>query len=223
MIAFFILTYPPLNAYPKYLPGKQVANPNNSELEPLSRTQILVFMGITAILLLVVAKIWQKLGAVQLLSVQFNTQAWLWSFCLALGITVASSLIYRLWPDYRRSADAYLELVIKPLMWTDLIWLGLLPGLSEELLFRGVMLPALGLNMAAVVISSLLFGILHLSGANQWPYVVWATIIGFALGYCALVTGNLVVPVIAHIVTNLISSLVWKINYWKQQKINSED
>ena len=189
-----------------------MANPNNPELEPLSRTQILIFMGITAILLLAIAKIWQKLGAVQLLSVQFNSQALLWSLALAGGITIASGIIYRLWSAYRRSADMYLELVIKPLMWTDLIWLGLLPGLSEELLFRGVMLPALGLNVAAVVLSSILFGVLHLSGAGQWPYVVWATIVGFALGYCALITGNLLVPVLAHIITNLVSGLLWKIN-----------
>jgi hypothetical protein len=198
-----------------------VANPNNPELEPLSRTQILVFMGITAILLLMVAKIWQNLGAVELLSVQFNTQALIWSLGLAVGITITSGLVYRLWPAYRRSADIYLELVIKPLMWADLIWLGLLPGLSEELLFRGVMLPALGLNLTAVIISSALFGVLHLSGAGQWPYVVWATIVGFALGYCALVTGNLVVPVVAHIITNLVSSFLWKINHWQKQQVSS--
>jgi uncharacterized protein len=198
-----------------------VANPNNPELEPLSRTQILVFMGITAILLMIVAKIWQKLGAVELLSVQFTTQALIWSLGLAVGITITSGFIYRLWPAYRRSADFYLELVIKPLMWADLIWLGLLPGLSEELLFRGVMLPALGLNLTAVVISSVLFGVLHLSGAGQWPYVVWATIVGFALGYCALVTGNLVVPVVAHIITNLVSSFLWKVNYWQKQQVSS--
>ncbi|MGL6338645.1 MAG: lysostaphin resistance A-like protein [Waterburya sp.] len=198
-----------------------MANPNNPELEPLSRTQILVFMGITAILLLMVAKIWQTLGAVKLLSVQFTTQALIWSLGLAVGITITSGLIYRLWPAYRRSADIYLELVIKPLMWADLIWLGLLPGLSEELLFRGVMLPALGLNLTAVIISSALFGVLHLSGAGQWPYVVWATIVGFALGYCALVTGNLVVPVVAHIITNLVSSFLWKINYWQKQQVSS--
>ena len=200
-----------------------MANPNNPELEPLSRSQILVFMGITAIILLVVAKIWQKLGAVKLLSIQFNIQALLWSLGLAVAITLTSGLIYRLWAGYRRSADVYLELVIKPLMWTDIIWLGLLPGLSEELLFRGVMLPALGLNLTAVVISSLLFGILHLSGSGQWPYVVWATIIGFALGYCALITGNLVVPVVAHIITNLISSTLWKYNYWQQQKVSLDE
>lgn len=200
-----------------------MVNPNNSELEPLSRTQILAFMGITAIFLLAIAKIWQKLGAVPLLSIQFTTQALLLSLALAGGITLCSGIIYRLWPAYRRSADYYLELVIKPLMWTDIIWLGLLPGLSEELLFRGVMLPALGLNIAAVFISSVLFGVLHLSGNGQWPYVVWATIVGFALGYCALVTGNLVVPVVAHIITNLVSGSLWKVNHWQQQQVSNDE
>ena len=199
-----------------------MANPNTPELEPLSRSQILIFMGVTAVFLMAIAKIWQKLGEVQLLSTQFTTIALLQSVGLAAGIILTSSLIYRLWADYRRSADIYLELVIKPLEWTDLIWLGLLPGLSEELLFRGVMLPALGLNLVAVVISSLLFGVLHLSGNGQWPYVVWATIVGFALGYCALITGNLVVPVVAHIITNLVSGTLWKVSDWRKQKASSD-
>ncbi|MEL6495238.1 MAG: CPBP family intramembrane glutamic endopeptidase [Cyanobacteria bacterium J06623_7] len=200
-----------------------MVNPNTPELEPLSRTQILVFMGVTAIVLLAIAKVWQKLGAVALLPFEFSYQALFWSLGLAAGITFTSSIIYRLWPAYRRSADVYLELVIKPLVWTDVIWLGLLPGLSEELLFRGVMLPALGLNLAAVVVSSILFGVLHLSGNSQWPYVVWATIVGFALGYCALITGNLVVPVVAHIITNLVSGSVWKFTHWQKQRAQTED
>ncbi len=198
-----------------------MANPNNPELEPLSRTQILVFMGVTAVFLLAIAKVWQKLGAVELLPIRFSTQAFLWSVGVATGITLTSGIIYRLWPAYQRSADVYLELVIKPLIWTDIIWLGLLPGLSEELLFRGVMLPALGLNLTAVFVSSILFGVLHLSGSGQWPYVVWATIVGFALGYCALVTGNLVVPVVTHIITNLVSGSLWKVNHWQQQQEGS--
>ena len=200
-----------------------MTNPKTPELEPLSRTQILVFMGITAVVLLAIAKIWQKLAAVPLLSIQFSTEAILWSVTLAASITLTSGLIYRLWPAYRRSADYYLELVIKPLMWTDIIWLGLLPGLSEELLFRGVMLPALGLNLTAVFISSILFGVLHLSGNGQWPYVVWASIVGFALGYCALITGNLVVPVVAHIITNIVSGSLWKVNHWQKDEAGIDE
>ena len=192
-----------------------MANQNNPEIESLSRTQILVVMGVTAIVLLIVTKIWQKLGSVELLPVNFTTDALLWGVGMAAGISVASSIVYRLWPAYRRSADIYLELVIKPLIWPDLIWLGLLPGLSEELLFRGVMLPAFGLNITAVIVSSLLFGVLHLSGSQQWPYVVWATIIGFGLGYIALITGNLLIPITAHIITNLVSSSLWKMTQSK--------
>ncbi|HHP7229575.1 MAG TPA: CPBP family intramembrane glutamic endopeptidase [Xenococcaceae cyanobacterium] len=197
-----------------------MANPKKPEIEPLSRPQILIVMGVTAIILLVISKLWQKFGSVQLLATAITTEAFLWGISMSVAITIASSIIYRLWPAYRQSADIYLELVIKPLIWPDLIWLGLLPGLSEELLFRGVMLPALGLNMVAVVISSLLFGILHLSGVGQWPYVVWATIVGFALGYIALITGNLFVPIVAHITTNLVSSCLWKLTH-KNLETNS--
>ncbi|MEM8777726.1 MAG: CPBP family intramembrane glutamic endopeptidase [Cyanobacteria bacterium P01_G01_bin.49] len=186
-------------------------NQNSSEIDPLTRTQILVVMGVTAVILLIIAKFWQNFGSIKLLEVEITSHALLFGVGLCGGIIVASSLVYRLWPAYRQSADTYLELVIKPLVWPDLIWLGLLPGLSEELLFRGVMLPALGFDLIAVVFSSVVFGVLHLSGMQQWPYVVWATIVGFALGYSALITGNLAVPIVAHILTNMVSSSLWKI------------
>jgi len=170
-------------------------------------------MGITAVVFLLVAKLWLHFGDLSLLSLSWNEIAFPLGLGLGLTITAASSLVYRLWPAYRSSADLYLELVLQPLLWPDIIWLGLLPGLSEELLFRGVMLPALGLDIAAVAVSSLCFGILHLSDSEQWPYVVWATVVGLLLGYSALLTGNLLVPIVAHIFTNLVSSCLWKLRH----------
>lgn len=199
-------TYPLCIAYHK----KLVENPNPSDIEPLTRTQILIAMGVTAVILLAIAKLWQRIGEITLLPLQFSLQGVIWGLGLALGITVASSIMYRLWGAYRRSADFYLDLVLKPLIFPDYIWLGLLPGLSEELLFRGVMLPAFGANIGAVVISSILFGVLHFSGSQQWPYIIWATAIGLVLGFSAIYTGNLLVPIVAHIVTNFLSSCLWK-------------
>ncbi|HEY9725405.1 MAG TPA: CPBP family intramembrane glutamic endopeptidase [Chroococcales cyanobacterium] len=170
-------------------------------------------MGVTAVILLFIAKIWLHLGSVKLLPLQGTPQALLLGLAIALGISCASSLVYRLWPAYRQSADFYLEMVLKPLVLPDLIWLGLLPGMSEELLFRGVMLPAVGLNATGVLATSLLFGVLHLSGRQQWPYVVWASVVGLLLGFSAVATGNLLVPIVAHIVTNLLSSYLWKLGH----------
>lgn len=169
-------------------------------------------MGVTAIVLLIVSRLWLLVDAVVLLPSDWSVQALLQGVGVGLGITAASAVAYRLWPGYRASADYYLELVLKPLVLPDLIWLGLLPGMSEELLFRGVMLPALGLGWMGLLISSLCFGILHFSGSEQWSYVIWAAVIGLVLGFSAMATGNLIVPIAAHITTNLISSLIWKLS-----------
>jgi hypothetical protein len=64
--------------------------PNNFELEPLTRTQVLIAMGGTAIILLAIAKAWLHFSRVTLLPVNFT---WI-SLGLGLGvgliITVAS-------------------------------------------------------------------------------------------------------------------------------------
>ncbi|MGJ3246014.1 MAG: CPBP family intramembrane glutamic endopeptidase [Elainellaceae cyanobacterium] len=180
------------------------------DIEPLSREQILVAMGITAIVLLIISRLWLMFTPYRLLPLNFSVQTVLIGIGLGLGITGLSSIVYSIWPAYRNSADYYLKLVLQPLHWADLIWLGLLPGLSEELLFRGVLLPTIGLTLFGVVISGLCFGVLHFSGSQQWPYVIWATVIGIVLGYGALSTGSLMVPILAHVTTNFVSSCIWK-------------
>ena len=132
---------------------------------------------------------------------------------LGLGLTGLSGIVYAVWTTYRESADFYLEMVLKPLAVPDVIWLGVLPGLSEELLFRGVMLPALGLDPIGIVLSSLCFGVLHMTNAQQWPYAVWATGVGIILAFTMVETGNLFIPIVAHITTNFISGLTWKLKF----------
>ncbi|MEM9162595.1 MAG: CPBP family intramembrane glutamic endopeptidase [Cyanobacteria bacterium P01_F01_bin.4] len=186
-------------------------SPETPEIEPLSRTQLLIAIALTALVLLVIARLWLLVDTVVRLPLVVTVGASGLGLAMGLGITVASAVLHSVWPAYRRSADFYLNFVLRPLALTDVVWLGLLPGLSEELLFRGVMLPALGLNVTGVLVSSLCFGVLHMSGLQQWPYVVWATIIGVLLGSSAVITGNLWVPVLAHITANFVSSLFWKL------------
>ncbi|MBE9076858.1 CPBP family intramembrane metalloprotease [Romeria aff. gracilis LEGE 07310] len=168
-------------------------------------------MAVTAIVLLVIARLWLLFDSTVQLPLVVQPIAIALGLAVGAGISLASAAVYQIWPAYRRSADFYLRFVLAPLLPADALWMGLLPGLSEELLFRGVMLPAIGLNATGVIVSSLCFGVLHMTGWRQWPYVVWASGIGLILALSALMTGNLLVPVIAHITTNSASSLIWKL------------
>jgi uncharacterized protein len=179
--------------------------------ETLTRIQILTAMGVTAVVLLLVSRLWLLFDPTEMLPLNWaGGRSLLIGIGLGLGITAASSIAYRVWASYRQSADFYLAMVIAPLTWVDLIWLGLLPGMSEELLFRGVMLPAIGLTAFGVLITSACFGVMHFSGSQHLSYVIWATVIGAVLGSGAIVTGSLLVPITAHITTNLISAYLWK-------------
>jgi uncharacterized protein len=188
-----------------------MANSQNPDLEPLSRTQILMAMAVTAIVLFAIAKLWLYFGELKLRPLDFTILNVGLGVAIGLGITGLSAITYRLWKSYRDSADFYLSLVLKPLAWPDLIWLGILPALSEELLFRGIMLPAIGLDAIGIILSSICFGVVHMSGIQQWSYAIWATLVGMVFAYTMVETGNLLIPIVAHMTTNLISGLVWKL------------
>jgi uncharacterized protein len=188
-----------------------MSNSQNQEIEPLSRMQILIAMAVTSILLFGVAKLWLYFGELQLRPISVTIVDLGIGIALGLGLTGLSSIVYEIWATYRASADFYLAMVLKPLELPDLIWLGILPGLSEELLFRGVMLPELGLDSIGIVLSSLCFGILHLTNVQQWPYAVWATLVGMLLAFTMVETGNLFIPIVAHVTTNFVSGLAWKL------------
>ncbi len=188
-----------------------MTNSQNPDIEPLSRMQILIAMAVTAVVLFTVAKLGMYLGEIQLRPLRFTVADVGIGIALGLGLTGLSAIVYAVWADYRSSADIYLAMVLKPLELPDLIWLGVLPGLSEELLFRGVMLPAVGLDPIGIILSSICFGVLHMTNLQQWSYAVWATIVGMLLAFTMVETGNLLIPIVAHITTNLVSGLSWKL------------
>jgi uncharacterized protein len=70
-----------------------------------------------------------------------------------------------------------------------------LSALAEELVFRGLLLPWVGL-----VPQALLFGVAHaqLSGPSRWVWVAWASVVGLALGAMFQLTGSLLGPMLAH-------------------------
>lgn len=185
-------------------------NPLDPIPEPLDRIQILGAIGITALILFTIAKAWQILGHVTPLSLHWDWTDLGLGIALGSAITLASGGLYVLWPQYRTSTQIYLDLIVEPLVWADLIWLGVLPGLSEELLFRGTVLAAFGFGWPTLILSNFCFGALHLSSWQQWPYGLWAMVVGLILSLSVAWTGHLLMAVVAHICTNLFWGGLWK-------------
>jgi membrane protease YdiL (CAAX protease family) len=82
----------------------------------------------------------------------------------------------------------------------------LLPAFSEELALRGFILSGLWSRWGpsgAVVLSALLFGVLHLDVLQG----ALAVLAGLYLGYLRVRAGSLYVPIAAHALTNFVSTL----------------
>lgn len=89
---------------------------------------------------------------------------------------------------------------------TGIVVLALLSAAGEELLFRGLLQPWIG-----VVGQALLFGIVHqMPGPSRWVWVSWATVIGLALGALFALTGSLLGPLAAHALINGLNLLYLK-------------
>ncbi|HAN46561.1 MAG TPA: CPBP family intramembrane metalloprotease [Cyanobacteria bacterium UBA8156] len=177
----------------------------------LTRRQVLTAIVLTALALLTVGGIWVSLLKVSPMPWRFSLGLVAEGVALGLAIALASAGLYGTWPTYRRAANSYLALVITPLRPGDTIWLGVLPGLSEEFLFRGVALPGLGSGAIALILSSSVFGLLHWAEPRHWPYSLWAIVVGFGFGAITLITGSLVPAVVAHTVANTLAGYVWRI------------
>jgi membrane protease YdiL (CAAX protease family) len=87
------------------------------------------------------------------------------------------------------------------------IALSLLPAISEEVMFRGVVLQSFRRDMPAhfaVIYSAILFGLVHFS----WLQGMSAGLLGCYLGALVLITGSIVPAMLAHLVNNLLWCLL---------------
>ncbi|KAL6983814.1 hypothetical protein U1Q18_017188 [Sarracenia purpurea var. burkii] len=81
---------------------------------------------------------------------------------LVIGISSCRYLLLKMWTDFAESSEAANQQVLTSLQPLDYIIVALLPGVSEELLFCGALLPLFGINWKSALVVAALFGVLHL-------------------------------------------------------------
>jgi membrane protease YdiL (CAAX protease family) len=122
---------------------------------------------------------------------------------MGLGIVGLAHIGRHMFPSVDRAATALSEL-LGPLTTRGAVLLALLSGTAEELLFRGALWPHLGL-----LGTSLLFGVVHVIPRRALiGYPLFAVGAGLLFGLLREWTGNVIPPMIAHVLVNG-TNLVW--------------
>ena len=113
-------------------------------------------------------------------------------------VTIASTRVLVARTTWARELHLTLRAALLGMSAGRVLTLALLSSISEELLFRAALLPALGL-----LASSLVFGILHVSPRGTYfAWTLWATLMGFTFGALFLASGSLLAPIVAHALIN---------------------
>ena len=129
-----------------------------------------------------------------------------WPALLGAGLATAAALLAGAWalertvPGFRRTSRR-LERLVRDLRlppWGTLL-AATVSGVSEELFFRGWLLPTAGLWLQA-----LLFMLLHPAGRSGLSYTLYTGVAGLAFGALTLATGSLWPAIVAHVAVNLI-------------------
>ena len=116
-------------------------------------------------------------------------------------VSIMSQLINTIFPYPEKYTEALTQLFnMNEAPWKVFLAIALLPGICEELLFRGFLIrffEKYGLQWA-VIISAILFAAFHLDPFRFVPVLL----LGFLLGYLALRSGSVYTSMLSHIINN---------------------
>ncbi|XP_068327572.1 uncharacterized protein [Pyrus communis] len=155
------------------------------------------------------------------LEVPFDFEVWHLQLISGLVILISLSryLLLKTWPDFAESSEAANQQVLTSLQPFDYIIVAFLPGVSEEILFRGALLPLFGSNWRSALVVAIIFGVLHLGSGRKYSFAVWATFVGLVYGYATVVSSSLIVPMASHAVNNLVGGMLWRYRSDSSRKI----
>jgi CAAX protease family protein len=100
--------------------------------------------------------------------------------------------------DWARNLHASFRDLLGPLGNHEIVILAIASSIGEEMLFRGALLPWLGVWIQAII-----FALLHVGPGKRFlPWTLSALVLGIAFGWLYVWTGNLGGPIAAHFAIN---------------------
>ncbi len=129
------------------------------------------------------------------------------AFVLAAVIAALQGMIFPHSQEYQKAWEMVLQEFHQiPFMVTFLV-MAVLPGVCEELLFRGFLLQGMRKKYSdtiAIVIVGFLFGVIHLDPYRFFPI----SLLGIVFGYIVVKTGSIFSGIVAHSTNNAIIVLL---------------
>ena len=129
---------------------------------------------------------------------------------MAISAAFVTEPVSMLLPEMSEARKIAMEQMLKGPVWIVLISVSVFAPFFEEWLCRGIILRGLLKKMKpgwAIVISALVFGLIHM---NLWQAIP-AFIIGVVLGYVYYKTGSLRLTMLMHCVNNTLSVILSRI------------
>jgi hypothetical protein len=157
-------------------------------------------------------------------SLYFSETAFLHGIIATLPIFIIFLALYQLNIKSLTKIKTLLLDMLGPVLlryhWTDLLILAAIAGISEEILFRGVIQPWMESSwgmLTGLIVSSILFGLVH---AVTLLYFLLATLMSAYLGLLLDVEAsrNLLIPIVTHGFYDFLAFLVIARSYRHQQK-----
>jgi len=176
----------------------------------MSADVILIFQTIASLVCALIFGLWyyKKIVNKNRTDVKkaFEGQTVLWIILLAigmqLGITIMMNLFGLAFPNIFDQYDSHMELIGTGTTFISFIYIILIAPISEEFIFRGVILNK-GKKvipfMYANILQALLFGIMHFNIVQG----IYAFVLGLVIGIVYEKRQSILVPIVLHMIFNL--------------------
>ncbi len=114
----------------------------------------------------------------------------------AISVRLTRRLAERV--DWARELARSLRTRLSGASTAELLRTAVLVGVTEEIFFRGILQPVVGMWVAAFA-----FGLVHAGpGRTRLFYAAWAALTGLSFGAIFWLTGSIAGPILAHVVIN---------------------